>query len=137
MPTRSLVSSKRSVSTPGLSETGKVRASTYEGWILKHQSVDEIIDLNEGMADSIFSRFTTDIPLSPSLETAFNSAKSFQACFHYQQVEPLRLLAAFLKEASSRGVKLLQGSGITQENFRSSSSLLSGYGFPHTHPVTL
>lgn len=58
---------------------------------------------------------TTEIPLSPSLETAFNSAKSFQTRFHRQQIEPLHLLAAILKEASSEGVKLLEGSGITEE----------------------
>jgi ATP-dependent Clp protease ATP-binding subunit ClpC len=58
---------------------------------------------------------TTEIPLSPSLETAFNSARSLQTRFRHQQIDPLHLLAAILKEASSRGVKLLQGSGITQE----------------------
>lgn len=58
---------------------------------------------------------TTEIPLSPSLETALNSAKSFQTRFRHQQIEPLHLLAAILKEASSQGVNLLQGSGITQE----------------------
>ena len=58
---------------------------------------------------------TTEIPLSPSLETAFSSAKSFQTRLRDQQIEPLHLLAAILKEASSQGVKLLQRSGITQE----------------------
>jgi hypothetical protein len=58
---------------------------------------------------------TTEIPLSPSLETAFKSANSFQILFRHPQIEPLRLLAAILKEASSQGVKLLEGSGITQE----------------------
>lgn len=58
---------------------------------------------------------TTEIPLSPPLETAFNSAKSFQTRFRHQQIEPLHLLAAILKEASSQGVKLLQSSGVTQE----------------------
>ena len=58
---------------------------------------------------------TTEIPLSPSLETTFNSAKSFQTRLCQRQIEPLHLLAAILKEASSQGVKLLQGSGIMQE----------------------
>jgi ATP-dependent Clp protease ATP-binding subunit ClpA len=59
---------------------------------------------------------TTEIPLSASLETAFDSAKALQTRFQHKQIEPLHLLAAILAEELSRGVKLLQGSGITQEN---------------------
>jgi ATP-dependent Clp protease ATP-binding subunit ClpC len=58
---------------------------------------------------------TTEIPLSPSLEAVLNSAKSFQTRLRYQQIEPLHLLAAILKESSSEGVKMLEGSGITSE----------------------
>ena len=57
----------------------------------------------------------TEIPLSASMETAFDAAKSFQTEFRHRQIEPLHLLAAILKGESSRGVKLLRASGITQE----------------------
>jgi len=76
---------------------------------------DLISNVEKSLPRSQPVSLTTDIPLSASMETAFNSAKSFQTRFRYQQVEPLHLLAAILKEASSQGVKLLQGSGITQE----------------------
>ena len=59
---------------------------------------------------------STEIPLSPALEQTFNSAKDIQTRFQHSQIEPLHLLAALLIEESSQGVKLLHGSGITQEN---------------------
>jgi ATP-dependent Clp protease ATP-binding subunit ClpA len=55
------------------------------------------------------------VPLSPSLERVFNSAKALQSRFKYSQIEPLHLLAAILAEVSSQGVRLLQRSGITRE----------------------
>jgi len=76
---------------------------------------DLLSNLGRSLPRSQPVSLTTEISLSPSLETAFDSAKSFQTRFRHQQIEPLHLLAAILKEASSRGVKLLQGSGITQE----------------------
>jgi len=58
---------------------------------------------------------STDIPLSSAIVHAFNSAKDIQARFQHSQIEPLHILAALLTEESSQGVKLLHGSGITQE----------------------
>jgi ATP-dependent Clp protease ATP-binding subunit ClpA len=56
-----------------------------------------------------------EIPLSPALERAFDSAKEFQAQFHHHQIEPLHVLAAILTDAYSQCAKLLNEFGITQE----------------------
>lgn len=72
-------------------------------------------NLERSLQQSQSVPLTAEIPLSPSLEATFNSAKSFQIRFRHQQIEPLHLLAAILKESSSEGVKLLEDSGITYE----------------------
>src|SRR5215471_17726163 len=64
---------------------------------------------DQGMLESIFSKF------DEGQGTVVNSAKPFQTRFGHQQIEPLHLLAATLKKASSQGTKLLLNSGITQE----------------------
>lgn len=56
-----------------------------------------------------------EMPLSPSLKRVFDSAKAHQTRLEHSEIEPLHLLAAILTEESSRGVKLLHDSGITQE----------------------
>jgi len=58
---------------------------------------------------------STEVPLSPALKRAFDSAKDFQAQFQHSQIEPLHLLAAILTDESSQSVKLLQEFGITQK----------------------
>ena len=58
---------------------------------------------------------STDIPLSPAVVRAFNSAEEIQTRFRHGRIEPLHLLAALLAEESSQGIKLLHDSGITQE----------------------
>ena len=72
-------------------------------------------NLGKSLPQSQPVSLNTEIPLSPSLETVVNSAKPFQTRFGHQQIEPLHLLAATLKKASSQGIKLLLDSGITQE----------------------
>lgn len=59
---------------------------------------------------------TAEMPLSPSLKRAFDSAKALQTRLQHNEIEPLHLLAAILRGESSQGVKLLQDSGITQES---------------------
>jgi ATP-dependent Clp protease ATP-binding subunit ClpA len=58
----------------------------------------------------------TEIPLSPSVESACNSAEALQARFQHNHIEPLHLLGAVLSTKASPTVKLLQSSGITEEN---------------------
>jgi ATP-dependent Clp protease ATP-binding subunit ClpA len=58
---------------------------------------------------------STEIPLSPALKSAFDSAEDFRTQFQSSQTEPLHLLAAILTEESNQGVKILQEAGITQE----------------------
>jgi ATP-dependent Clp protease ATP-binding subunit ClpA len=50
---------------------------------------------------------SVEIPLSPALERAFDSAKEFQAQFHHHQIEPLHILAAILTDGYSQCAKLL------------------------------
>jgi ATP-dependent Clp protease ATP-binding subunit ClpA len=76
---------------------------------------DLLSNLDKNLPQSSPVPLTTEMPLSPSLESAFDSAKGFQTRFQHSQIEPLHLLAAILTEESSEAVKLLQGSGITQE----------------------
>ena len=58
---------------------------------------------------------STDIPLSPALERAFDSAKAFQSQFPYGPVEPLHLLVGILREESGHSTNLLKEFGITTE----------------------
>lgn len=58
---------------------------------------------------------STEIPLSPALESAFDSAKAFQGQFPYGPVEPLHLLVGILREESGHSAKLLKEFGITTE----------------------
>jgi ATP-dependent Clp protease ATP-binding subunit ClpA len=57
----------------------------------------------------------TEIPISAELNSVFRYATKMQLRFHHAQIEPLHLLAAILKDASSRCGKLLQERGITQK----------------------
>jgi len=75
-----------------------------------------LANLEEDLRQSQPVSLTTEIPLSRSLEPAFNSAKAFQTRFQHSQIEPLHLLVAILSGEASQGVKLLQDSGITEEN---------------------
>jgi ATP-dependent Clp protease ATP-binding subunit ClpC len=58
---------------------------------------------------------TAEIPISPSLQRIFNSAKALQTSLQHSAVEPLHLLAAALAEESSPGVQLLHDAGVTEE----------------------
>jgi ATP-dependent Clp protease ATP-binding subunit ClpA len=76
---------------------------------------DLLASLQKKLPKSRPVALTTEVPLSPSLERIFDSAKAVQTRFQHSQVEPLHLLAAILTEEASQSVKLLQDSGITQE----------------------
>src|SRR5258705_1892591 len=76
---------------------------------------DLLANLKKHLPQSLPVALTTEMPLSPSLERIFDSAKAVQTRFQHSQIEPLHLLAAILTEETSRGAKLLQGSGITLE----------------------
>jgi len=76
---------------------------------------DLLANLNKKLPQLPPLALTAEVPLSPSLERVFNSAKTVQTRFHHSQVEPLHFLAAIFKEEASQGVKLLQASGITSE----------------------
>lgn len=76
---------------------------------------DLLVSLEKDLPQSQSVALTAEVPLSPSLERVFNSAKALRSRFKHSQIEPLHLLAAILAEESSQGVRLLQGSGITQE----------------------
>jgi ATP-dependent Clp protease ATP-binding subunit ClpC len=58
---------------------------------------------------------TAEVPLSPSLQRALNSAKALQTSLQHSAVEPLHLLAAALAEESSPSVQLLRDAGVTRE----------------------
>jgi ATP-dependent Clp protease ATP-binding subunit ClpA len=76
---------------------------------------DLLANLKKNLPWSRPVALTTEVPLSPSLERVFDSAKAAQTRFQHSQMEPLHLLAAILTEEASQSVKLLQDSGITQE----------------------
>jgi ATP-dependent Clp protease ATP-binding subunit ClpC len=76
---------------------------------------DLLANLKKLLPQSRPVALTTELPLSPSLERMFDSAKAIQARFQHSQIEPLHLLAAILTEDASQGAKLLQGSGVTLE----------------------
>ncbi|HEY6443588.1 MAG TPA: Clp protease N-terminal domain-containing protein [Candidatus Acidoferrales bacterium] len=57
---------------------------------------------------------TAEIPLSLSVQHAFNSAKDLQTRLQHNAIEPLHLLAAALAEESSPSVELLRNAGITE-----------------------
>jgi ATP-dependent Clp protease ATP-binding subunit ClpC len=58
---------------------------------------------------------TAEIPISPSLQRVFNSAKALQASLQHSKLRRLHLLAAALAEESSPGVQLLRDAGVTEE----------------------
>ncbi len=58
---------------------------------------------------------TAEIPLSPSLQRVFNSAKTLQTRLQHSKLGRLHLLAAALAEESSPSVQLLRDAGITEE----------------------
>jgi len=72
-------------------------------------------DLKRSLWQSQPVPLSTDLPISSSLEQVFDSAKALQARFRNSHIEPLHLLAAIQKENSAEGAKLLERSGITQE----------------------
>jgi len=76
---------------------------------------DLLANLKTNLPQSRPVALATEVPLSPSLERVFDSAKAVQKRFQHSQVEPLHLLAAVLTEDASQSVQLLQASGITQE----------------------
>jgi ATP-dependent Clp protease ATP-binding subunit ClpC len=77
---------------------------------------DLLANLKKHLPQSLPVALTTELPVTPSLERMFDSAKAVQARFQHSQIEPSHLLAAILTEEASQGAKLLQGSGITLEN---------------------
>ena len=78
-------------------------------------------DVAQSLATRITAQFpqatpidlSTEIPLSPTAERAFDSAKTLQAQSLHSEIEPLHLLAAILKEESSPCAKLLQELDVT------------------------
>ena len=72
-------------------------------------SLEKLLPQSEPLAT------TAEIPISPSLKRAFNSAKALQTSLQHSAVEPLHLLAAALAEESSPGVQLLRDAGVTEE----------------------
>ncbi len=91
------------------------RAPSHMPFLSSKVAQDLLANLEKDLPKSQPVALTTEVPLSPSLEHVFNSAKDIQTRFRHNQIEPLHLLAAILTEESSQGVKLLQDSGITHE----------------------
>jgi ATP-dependent Clp protease ATP-binding subunit ClpA len=58
---------------------------------------------------------STEIPVSDELSRVFEAAEVYRPQFHYQEIEPLHLLAAVFNDESSAAVRELRGAGITQE----------------------
>jgi hypothetical protein len=58
---------------------------------------------------------TAEIPVSPSLQRVFNSAKTLQTSLQHNKLRRLHLLAAALAEESSPSVQLLRDAGVTEE----------------------
>jgi ATP-dependent Clp protease ATP-binding subunit ClpA len=91
------------------------RAPSHIPFLSATVAQELLANLEKDLLQSQPIALTTEVPLSPSLEHVFNSAKDVQTRFRHNQIEPLHLLAAILAEESGQGIKLLQGSGITHE----------------------
>jgi ATP-dependent Clp protease ATP-binding subunit ClpA len=91
------------------------RAQFHIPFFSQKVAEDLLTDLKKYLQPSPPVALTQEIPLSPSLERVFNSAKAVQTQFQHSHVEPLHLLAGILSEGASQGVKMLQDSGITLE----------------------
>jgi ATP-dependent Clp protease ATP-binding subunit ClpA len=76
---------------------------------------DLLASLEKNLSHAPPVALTTEVPLSPSVERLFGLAEDVRTQFQHSHIEPLHLLAAILAEEASQSVKLLQGSGITQD----------------------
>jgi hypothetical protein len=91
------------------------RAPSHTPFLSPKVAQDLLTSLGKELPQSEPVPLTTEVPLSPSLEQVFNSAKDVQTEFRHNQTEPLHFLAAIITSESGQGVKLLQGFGITYE----------------------
>jgi hypothetical protein len=91
------------------------RAQPPIPFLSKIVAEDLLANLGKDRPQSQPIALTTEVPLSPSLERVFSSAKDFQTRFRHNQIEPLHLLAAILAEESGQGSKSLRELGITYE----------------------
>lgn len=100
-----------------LGETGSFakRSAPHTPFFSSTQAQELLASLEKLLPQSQPLATTVEIPVSPSLKRAFNSAKALQTTLQHSAVEPLHLLAAALAEESSPGVQLLRDAGVTEE----------------------
>jgi ATP-dependent Clp protease ATP-binding subunit ClpC len=91
------------------------RSSPHTPFFSSAQAQELLGSLEKLLPQSQPFATTVEIPLSLSVQRAFNSAEALQTSLQYSAVEPLHLLAAALAEESSPGVQLLHDAGVTEQ----------------------
>lgn len=91
------------------------RPSTHTPFFSSTQAQELLASLEKLLPQSQPVPTTAEIPISPSLKRAIDSAKALQTSLQHSAVEPLHLLAAALAEESSPGAQLLRDAGVTEE----------------------
>jgi ATP-dependent Clp protease ATP-binding subunit ClpA len=91
------------------------KAPSHSPFLSPKVAQDLLANLEKELPQSEPVPLTTEVPLSPSVEQVFNSAKDVQTQFRHNKTEPLHFLAAIITSESGQGARLLQVFGITHE----------------------